>query len=236
MATVDARCDHLRRVLDATQRYPCRRSWAGPVVPPQMPRSRPLAGTFPGLGSPSWRSATSSPPAHRRSLTEMGEAGRAIAGHLLGHPEVRRRPPWRRTSRSPRARHRRPARRAARRRQARDPAGAAARPRPRLGTYRGADRLRPAGAGCSSRTATTPGSARSRRRTWCRCPAWLLPHRDAARARRGLLRPGARPGAGRNAHLRAALRRRGGDRRAGGAARPAGARAVATPTGVTPLG
>src|SRR6185436_5307607 len=27
---------------------------------------------------------------HRRSLVEMGEAGRAIAGHLLAHPAVRR--------------------------------------------------------------------------------------------------------------------------------------------------
>jgi 5-formyltetrahydrofolate cyclo-ligase len=57
-----------------------------------MPRiPDPSPGPFPGRGVAKLalrdQLLTSR---RRRSVTEMGEAGRAIAGHLLAHPEVRR--------------------------------------------------------------------------------------------------------------------------------------------------
>ena len=101
------------------------------------------------------------------------------------------------------------------------------------GTYRGADRLRPAA------RAVRAGRRPARVRAIATADVVLVPGLAVSptgmRLGRGGARPGARPGAGRDVHLRAALRRRGGDRGAGGAARPAGW-AVATPSGVTPLG
>ena len=57
-----------------------------------MPRiPDPSPGPFPGLGIAKLALRDQLlTTRHRRSLTEMGEAGRAIAGHLLAHPEVRR--------------------------------------------------------------------------------------------------------------------------------------------------
>jgi 5-formyltetrahydrofolate cyclo-ligase len=57
-----------------------------------MPRiPDPSPGPFPGLGVAKLALRDQLlTTRHRRSLTEMGEAGRAIAGHLLAHPEVRR--------------------------------------------------------------------------------------------------------------------------------------------------
>ena len=57
-----------------------------------MPRiPDPSPGPFPGLGVAKLALRDQLlTTRHRRSLTEMGEAGRAIAGHLLAHPAVRR--------------------------------------------------------------------------------------------------------------------------------------------------
>ena len=57
-----------------------------------MPRiPDPSPGPFPGLGVAKLALRDQLlTTRHRRSLTEMGEAGRAIAEHLLAHPEVRR--------------------------------------------------------------------------------------------------------------------------------------------------
>ena len=57
-----------------------------------MPRiPDPSPGPFPGLGVAKLALRDQLlTTRHRRSLTEMGEAGRAIAGHLLADPEVRR--------------------------------------------------------------------------------------------------------------------------------------------------
>ena len=57
-----------------------------------MPRnSDSSSGPFPGVGVAKLALRDQLlTTRHRRSLVEMGEAGRAIAGHLLAHPAVRR--------------------------------------------------------------------------------------------------------------------------------------------------
>ena len=156
------------------------------------------------------------PAAHRRrrrSLLEVGEAGAAIAEHLLAAPEVRRAATVAAyVSVGSEPGTGRPARRAARRSGKRVILPVLL---PDLdldwAVYDGPDSLaaRPPRAARAGRAAARR-STRSPAPTWC----WSRGSRcdrtgDAAGPRRRLLRPGAGPGPGRHVRLRAALRRRG---------------------------
>ena len=86
-------------------------------------------------------------------------------------------------------------------------------------------RWRRPGSGCSSRPRRRSGVDAIAHADVVLVPGLAVsPDGRPARQGRRLLRPGARPGAGRHLHLRAAVRRRGRRRRPGRAARPAGDR------------